>query len=137
MQRIFDAFRQIPRPILLPVHPRTRKTLYSYSLPANLILIDPVGYLPMLALVAHAEKVLTDSGGLQKEAYFLEKPCITLRTETEWVETLQDGWNVIAASDPKKILQAVLKPPPDQPVSTGFGHGNAAEIIISQFTGNC
>ena len=82
MTAIFEAFRKISKPILLPVHPRTRKIIEGRALPDNIRLIPPVGYLSMLALVSHAEKVLTDSGGLQKEAYFLQTPCITLRTET-------------------------------------------------------
>lgn len=137
MTNIFSAFGQIPYPIILPVHPRTRKSLASYTLPANLILTDPVSYLRMLALVSKAQKVLTDSGGLQKEAYFLEKPCITLRTETEWVETLHDGWNVVTATNPDAILSAVMAPFPGKPVSSGFGHGNAAETILELLTGNC
>ncbi|MEI7983708.1 MAG: UDP-N-acetylglucosamine 2-epimerase, partial [Bacteroidota bacterium] len=95
-------------------------------------IIDPVGYLQMLKLTIEAEKILTDSGGLQKEAYFLGKPCITLRTETEWVETLHDNWNIITGSDPDRIVNAVKAPLPSTPTKSVFGNGHAAEIILEK-----
>lgn len=137
MKNILLAFEQLSLPVILPVHPRTRKILSSFSLPKNLLLIDPVGYLNMLSLTLNARKVLTDSGGLQKEAYFLGTPCITLRTETEWVETLHDGWNTVATTDPERILDAISLPLPQRPQSQAFGDGNAAGIILGLFTGTC
>jgi UDP-GlcNAc3NAcA epimerase len=81
-------------PVVMPVHPRTRKLLASRQLtPAGLTLIDPIGYLDMARLLSRAAAVFTDSGGLQKEAYFHRVPCVTLREETEWVETIEAGWN--------------------------------------------
>jgi UDP-GlcNAc3NAcA epimerase len=137
MKRIFEAFEQIKYPIILPVHPRTKKIIERFSLPRNVNLIDPVGYLSMLALVAQAKKVLTDSGGLQKEACFLNTPCITLRTETEWIETLKGGWNVVTATDPEKIILAASASHPKQPITNDFGDGHAAEKIVDLFTKNC
>jgi UDP-GlcNAc3NAcA epimerase len=93
-----DAARQTP--VVMPVHPRTRKLLASRGLtPAGLTLIDPIGYLDMARLLSQAAAVFTDSGGLQKEAYFHRVPCVTLRDETEWVETVEAGWNRLWTSD--------------------------------------
>jgi UDP-GlcNAc3NAcA epimerase len=86
----------------------------------------------MLYLTMHAGKVLTDSGGLQKEAYFLGKQCITLRNETEWLETLHDNWNIITGTEPAKILDAIQSLPPSSNQATSFGNGNAAEIIVEK-----
>jgi len=130
---IFRAFAALNCQVVLPVHPRTRKILReSVAVPSNVMLIDPVGYLQMLKLTMDAEKILTDSGGLQKEAYFLKKPCITLRTETEWIETLHDGWNVVTGCDAGLIAGAVENPPPAAPVRDEFGNGNSASIILKQ-----
>jgi UDP-GlcNAc3NAcA epimerase len=82
--------------IVFPVHPRTQKVLKSLRINTNnLMIIDPVGYLDFISLEYHSKKIITDSGGIQKEAYILKKPCITLRTETEWTETVEDGWNIL------------------------------------------
>jgi len=87
---------QLKKKIIFPVHPRTRKTLSKISLvPSNIIMMEPLGYLDFIVLTNFAEKVITDSGGVQKEAYILRKPCITLRTETEWVETVEERWNLL------------------------------------------
>ena len=83
----------------------------------------------MLWLTIHARKVLTDSGGLQKEAYFLGTPCITLRTETEWVETVHDGWNQVTGTDPDRILEALAAPPPAAPRCHSFGDGTSCKEI--------
>jgi len=130
LKKIFMAFSQIGTPIIFPVHPRTARLLKTeISIPANVIVIDPVGYLEMLWLTMHAEKVLTDSGGLQKEAYFLGRQCITMRTETEWVETLHDNWNIVTGPDPVKILEAVLSEKPHAPQRQDFGTGKSATVI--------
>ena len=133
LKNIFLAFSRLNHEIVLPIHPRTRKILQtSMVLPENVHIIDPVGYLQMMKLTMDATKVLTDSGGLQKEAYFLNKQCITLRTETEWVETLHDQWNIITGSDPGTIEKAVESDLPEAPRRSGFGTGNSAEIIIGK-----
>jgi len=105
---ILEAFSNTDYPVIFPVHPRTRKVISSITdLPENVHLIEPVGYMEMLKLTMNAHKVITDSGGLQKEAYFLGKQCITVRTETEWIETLHDDWNIITGAQPGKILKAI------------------------------
>jgi UDP-N-acetylglucosamine 2-epimerase len=128
-----DIYRQSGRPVVLPLHPRTHRQMDALALepPAGIRLIDPVGYLDMLALQQAAHLILTDSGGVQKEAYTFAVPCITLRPETEWVETVQTGWNVIVGADRDAIVRAATQrawpagPPP--PV---FGDGHAAERIV-------
>jgi len=130
LKNIFHAFSRIGKIIVFPVHPRTASLLKTeVSIPANVIILDPVGYLEMLFLTMHAEKVLTDSGGLQKEAYFLGRQCITLRTETEWVETLHDNWNIVTGPDPEKILDAVNSSVPQTLQRQDFGTGKSAELI--------
>ena len=134
---IFSGLEQIGDPIVLPVHPRTRKTIRgSIAVPENVRLIEPVGYLEMLWLIMGSYKILTDSGGLQKEAYFLDKPCITLRNETEWVETLHDGWNRTTGTNPERILDAAKSPLPAAPRKDAFGDGTASRKISLLLTGN-
>jgi len=104
---IFEALNEIAKEkqIILPLHPRTKKIIANLKLPIqNLTIIDPVGYLEMVWLISHASMVMTDSGGLQKEAFFFQKPCITLRDETEWVELVEHNFNVLAGADKKKIV---------------------------------
>ncbi|MFZ5974868.1 MAG: non-hydrolyzing UDP-N-acetylglucosamine 2-epimerase [Bacillota bacterium] len=132
LSAIIRAFAELDKPVLLPLHPRTRKLLGTLNAPTdNIIIIEPVGYLLMLYLTANAYMVLTDSGGLQKEAYFLKTPCTTLRDQTEWVETLEDGWNVLAGIEAADIVQKAARPLEclkfSQPLS--FGNGHAAEHI--------
>ena len=130
-------------PVVWPIHPRTRnlldqrgrlKTLQQSS-GERLKLVDPVGFLDMVALEKGARLILTDSGGVQKEAYFHQTPCVTLRTETEWVELLDAGWNQIAATDPERVWKAVSiawkedwkkRPRPEL-----YGRGNAGELIVT------
>jgi UDP-GlcNAc3NAcA epimerase len=133
LRNIFTALAKLNKDVVLPIHPRTRKIIQtSFSIPGNVHIIDPVGYLEMLKLTMDATKVLTDSGGLQKEAYFLQKQCITLRTETEWVETLHDQWNIITGSDPQKIEAAVLSDIPSATQQLCFGDGKSAGIILEK-----
>lgn len=106
LRAILDAVGGLPLPVLWPVHPRARKQLEGIQTPENLLLSEPLGYLEMLVHVEGAEAVLTDSGGLQKEAYWLKRRCITLREETEWVETLAGGWNRLTGPDARKIANA-------------------------------
>ena len=133
LQNILSAFLEINEPIIFPVHPRTRQKLTS--LPAHLlkslILIPPVGYLDMLMLEQNAKAILTDSGGMQKKAYFFGVPCVTMRTETEWVETVETGWNVVVGADHKRIVESVRCLKPDKSRPELYGDGRAAEKIIS------
>lgn len=134
VMRIFRAFEQLPQRVVIPIHPRTRglaEQAISRGGFTNIQLIDPVGYLEMLLLTSGACQVLTDSGGLQKEAYFMEVPCVTLRTETEWVETLHGNWNILASLTTEDILQKALNTVPDPAArdSKPFGDGHASDKI--------
>ncbi|MWQ79667.1 UDP-N-acetylglucosamine 2-epimerase (non-hydrolyzing) [Glaesserella parasuis] len=91
-------------PIVLPLHPRTQKVINNLGLKLNVILIEPVGYLEMIWLLKHCDLVLSDSGGVQKEAFFFRKPCVTMRDQTEWVELIENGVNVLAGADTEKII---------------------------------
>ncbi|TAJ44254.1 non-hydrolyzing UDP-N-acetylglucosamine 2-epimerase [Methanofollis fontis] len=119
--------------VVLPCHPRTEKMLKNTGLyeEANrrIRLIPPVGYLEMLALESSAHQILTDSGGVQKEAYVLGVPCITLRETTEWVETVQDSWNMLVGSDHEAIVRAARTFSPKRERSDVFGKGEAARAI--------
>ncbi len=132
---ILDAFGQLDAPVILPIHPRTRKKIAELGLnmtdlaARGVRIIDPVGYLDMLMLEQNARLILTDSGGIQKEAYFFQVPCITLRNDTEWWETLDAGWNVLVGWDPEKILHHARTLAPSGPQPPLFGDGRAAEKI--------
>ncbi len=119
LSQILRAFAQLDRPVVWPIHPRTRARLKRRELPVNVYPLPPVGYLQMLRLILDATAVLTDSGGLQKETIWLGKPCITLREETEWVETLEGGWNQVVGTQPEAILQAVAQHPEGPPPRPG------------------
>jgi UDP-N-acetylglucosamine 2-epimerase (non-hydrolysing) len=131
--KILEAFGRLGETLIFPAHPRTVKYLKLYGLdrhlPENIRLIPPVGYLDMIKLMAHARKILTDSGGIQKEAYLLKVPCITLRENTEWVETVEDGWNVLAGTDVDRIVGMVKTFTPVHPQRELFGGGNASSKI--------
>ncbi|WP_286181294.1 UDP-N-acetylglucosamine 2-epimerase (non-hydrolyzing) [Bacillus sp. ISL-37] len=131
---IFSAFERMDKPVILPIHPRTQKLINKLDINLdNVILIKPVGYLMMLYLTANAYMVVTDSGGLQKEAYFLKTPCTTLRDQTEWVETLENGWNVLSSINIDTILKTVTRRLDclQYPQPMLFGEGNAAEHICN------
>ena len=132
LRSILEAFVEIGELIIFPVHPRTRLRIAEFGLwnvkreTWNVKLIEPVGYLDMLMLEQHARLILTDSGGVQKEAYFFGVPCVTLRTETEWVETVEAGWNVIVGADREAIVRAVrsFRPKGERPQVFGDGRAN-------------
>lgn len=132
LARLLEGFGRMREKVVFPVHPRTRQRLDTAAIPANVRCIPPVGYFDMLALEQHARVILTDSGGVQKEAFFFGVPCITLRPETEWVETVETGWNVIAGSDPERIRAAAIEHEwPAGPPPAIFGAGDAAERITA------
>lgn len=128
---IIKALSECGKKIILPLHPRTKKFISEYNLHVgdNIKIIDPVGYLEMLALQENSAKIVTDSGGVQKEAYFLKKPCITMRDETEWVETVNNGWNVIVGSDSNKIKNAIENFNPTGTPASAFGSGDTSSLI--------
>lgn len=139
---ILAAFQQIDRAIVLPLHPRTRKALGAdlANLDGEVCVIDPVSYLDMLMLEKNARLILTDSGGVQKEAYWFGVPCVTLRDETEWVELVQTGCNRLGGARPAAILAAVSAfesagagLPATRPTDL-YGDGHGAEHIVAALT---
>jgi UDP-N-acetylglucosamine 2-epimerase (non-hydrolysing) len=135
MENIIGAVGEAGMPVVFSAHPRTKKCLQEYGmwqrLPTNIIITEPLGYLDMLKLMRHAYKILTDSGGIQKEAYILGVPCITLRENTEWVETVQDGWNVLVGAKRVKIIDAIGSKFKKLKRSSFFSkHSNASKQIV-------
>jgi UDP-GlcNAc3NAcA epimerase len=134
------AMLDVGRPALFPAHPRTREAMARHDLhpPDNVCAIEPLGYLAMVAAERGAAAILTDSGGLQKEAYLAGVPCLTLRTETEWTETVDTGWNRVIGTDPAAIRAALDDPAfmdrsrPRPPI---FGDGHAADRIVAALEG--
>ncbi|MBE7555378.1 MAG: UDP-N-acetylglucosamine 2-epimerase (non-hydrolyzing) [Anaerolineales bacterium] len=131
LRAILAAFDSLNEPIIFPIHPRTRKILegLDYTPAAHVRLIEPIGYVDMIRLQQAARLILTDSGGIQKEAYWLGVPCVTLRDQTEWVETIETGWNILTGAEMASIIQAVesFTPPAARP--TLYGNGQAAAFI--------
>jgi UDP-N-acetylglucosamine 2-epimerase (non-hydrolysing)/UDP-GlcNAc3NAcA epimerase len=129
---IMSAFSALDYPVIFPMHPRTQKLVKQADLtvPKNVNIVDPVGYLDMLQLEEHADCILTDSGGVQKEAYLLGVRCVTLREETEWVETVESGWNQLVGADPDAIIAAVEAWHPNGERPPYFGDGKASEKIV-------
>lgn len=132
---IFKALKEISNttPVIIPLHPRTKKLLMKNKIKlGNITCIDPVGYFDMITLLAECKGVFTDSGGVQKEAYFFNKACITLRDETEWIELVQHGFNKLAGADYDKILELerdFMGTKIKDDVSL-YGHGRAGEKIV-------
>jgi UDP-N-acetylglucosamine 2-epimerase len=131
LANIVRALSQVGETVVFPVHPRTRGALQKLDVQfgANVRVIEPVGYYDMMVLEENARIVATDSGGVQREAYFMRKPCLTLRDETEWTETVQVGWNKLVGVDMECILNEwrTFTPPAEQPPI--FGDGTAGEKI--------
>ena len=137
LELIFDAFIESNELIVLPIHPRTRKKLEEFNLwdgyqGHNIKFIKPVGYLDMLILEKNASKILTDSGGIQKEAYFFKVPCITLRDTSEWIETIKDWWNILVHTDREKILSSIKSFNPCSEQNSYFGNGDACKKIVER-----
>ena len=133
LQGIIDALGKLGERVIFPMHPRTREAivLNNIQLYDNIWIIDPVGYFDMIALTKFAKKVVTDSGGLQKEAYFLGTPCVTVRDTTEWEETLSGHWNICVGNDTRRILDAVeISPDVERIHLPLFGDGNASYEIV-------
>ena len=135
LSSILKAIKSLELPVLFPVHPRTKQILAAsgISLNGNIRAIPPLGFLEMIAIERHAKKILTDSGGVQKEAFYLGVPCVTLRERTEWPETVACGANLIAGAEPDSILRAVASNGlADWSKTTPYGNGKSAETIINQ-----
>ncbi|MGD9672537.1 MAG: non-hydrolyzing UDP-N-acetylglucosamine 2-epimerase [Candidatus Nitrosocosmicus sp.] len=134
--RSFEKLRN--HDIVFPIHPRTKKVLESYSLLEKLIncrnvkVIEPVGYPDFIDLLLNSKKVITDSGGVQKEAYILSIPCVTIRENTEWVETVAQGWNVLTGLNTNKIIHYVSNWHPAKKQKPIFGKGNTSKIIKNE-----
>lgn len=139
LRSIVEALKSVRKEIeiVLPLHPRTKKLLASHSIATDgLHLIDPVGYIDMIHLLRDCRIVLTDSGGLQKEAYFMGKPCVTVRDETEWVELVQTGHNVLTGADGERIvagLRRQMAATPNWPRDL-YGNGQTAKQIVDHLT---
>lgn len=139
LKGIFDALEVISEttPVVLPLHPRTKAKLsasgYDFD-NSKIHFIEPVGYLEMVWLLSHCQFVLTDSGGLQKEAYFFSKPCITMRDETEWIELVEHGFNKLTGADTTRIIELANRMTKNCNLDFSkrlYGNGNAGEIIVN------
>lgn len=147
LANIMNCFNEIATdhfPVVFPMHPRTKNMLPNvlpdWKPAENLIILEPLGYLDMVQLIGHANMALTDSGGLQKEAFFLECPCVTMRDETEWTETVEAGGNIITGADPQKIMDAVRHWEKmnseghtfTESLKETFGEGTSADITVTE-----
>jgi UDP-N-acetylglucosamine 2-epimerase (non-hydrolysing)/UDP-GlcNAc3NAcA epimerase len=134
LRALVEVLAAVPGPVVLPLHPRTRARLVAAGLLDGLAgrgirAIEPLGYLEFTSLLVHARAVLTDSGGVQKEAYLAGVPCVTLRDRTEWTETVDVGWNTLVGLDAGAARAALERtPPPDRPPL--YGDGRAGERVV-------
>jgi UDP-GlcNAc3NAcA epimerase len=135
LRMLVELLKAIPRPVVFPVHPRTRARLETAGLLSELAVLDevhlaePLGYVEFSVLVRQARAVVTDSGGVQKEAYLADVPCVTLRSSTEWIETVEAGWNTLVDLDVAAALAALEQQPPAEHPSL-YGDGHAAERCV-------
>ncbi len=142
---VIAAFGRLGRPVVWPVHPRTRANLERFGLlerlagATDIVAVEPLPYMETVALLSQASGLLTDSGGMQKEAYFFEVPCVTLREETEWVETVDLGWNTLVGTDEEAIVAAAAASlTGDRPAEHPdvYGDGHAADHIVAAIEAN-
>ncbi len=138
LHHLFSELNKLDKPVVFPIHPRTRLSMEANNiLPfSGCIPINPLGYLDFISLNIHALKILTDSGGVQKEAYLARKPCITLRTETEWTETIDEGWNILLPTDTKNIAEKITSFSPNHVTHNVFGFSVAQKMLDSIDTFN-
>ncbi|WP_049893083.1 non-hydrolyzing UDP-N-acetylglucosamine 2-epimerase [Natronococcus jeotgali] len=134
LNSIINALLDSPSTVVLPIHPRTENKLRSYDMwekaKSGIEIIDPVGYLDFVRLIDESECVATDSGGVQKEAFYLDTPCITMRDETEWIETVESGWNVLVGADKERIQEELRTRHQPQEKPNPYGDGTAAIKIV-------
>ena len=132
LSAILDGLGKSGLRVVLPLHPRTRERIGRFELEVadNVSVIEPIGYLDFMRLQIGASAIATDSGGVQKEAYWLGVPCVTMREQTEWTETVENGWNVLVGTDAERICQALVDPPrkPNRPDL--YGLGNACSVVV-------
>lgn len=137
LEAILRAFAAIEEKVYLPLHPRTKSKIISYNLmnilgkADNIEIVEPISYLEMLFLEKHAKAIVTDSGGVQKEAYFAKVPCITLRDQTEWVETIETGWNQLVNPLEINLADKLSSLETGQPIDDLYGDGKAAQKIVA------
>lgn len=138
LAEVVRAFASLEAPVIWPVHPRTRKNLERFGLDAvvamspGIRLVEPLSYLDTNGLLRGAKALLTDSGGMQKEAYFFGVPCVTLRDETEWVETVELGWNTLVGTSAERIVSAATSARPGGDRPPVYGEGHAAEACVAE-----
>lgn len=136
LEAIIKALVKCGIDVLLPLHPRTSKNIKSWGLEdmivssGNVKILPPLNFIAFTSLEKYAKTIVTDSGGVQKEAYYFGVPCVTVREETEWVETVRDGWNVLVGADEEKILLAIRNATPGAPKTVQFGDRNVAQRIV-------
>ena len=137
LKNIVEALSESGREVILPLHPRTVKMLNTFNLVFgdNVKVVAPVSFFEMLYLETKCGMIVTDSGGVQKEAYFFRKPCITMRDQTEWIETVNAGWNSIVGADKVKILEAIESAQKLENYPDLYGSGNSAEEMLNILVG--
>jgi UDP-N-acetylglucosamine 2-epimerase (non-hydrolysing)/UDP-GlcNAc3NAcA epimerase len=139
LTRLVELLVAVPVPVVLALHPRTRARLVEAGLldrlgsAGRVLIVPPLGYLELMALLCHARALLTDSGGLQKEAYLARVPCVTLRSRTEWTETVEHGWNALVDLDREATLAALEREPPREHPPL-YGDGRAGEGVVTALT---
>jgi UDP-N-acetylglucosamine 2-epimerase len=133
LNQVLDAMGRLEMPVLFPIHPRTRRLLDdgSVTVPCNVAVSEPLSYRDMIAAVRASRALVTDSGGLQKEAYWLGVPCVTVRDATEWTETLAHGWNILTGTDSDRIVAAIRRDVPSHRPPL-YGDGAAAERCVAE-----
>ncbi len=129
LHTLLEAIGRSRLPVLLPLHPRTVARLDGYRVPDHIKVVAPLGFRDMVALELASDRVVTDSGGVQKEALWAGVPCVTIRDETEWVETVEAGWNTLTGADPERIAVAIDAPPPGGTPPSFYGDGAAGKHI--------
>lgn len=136
LKKIFEGFSSVEQKVIMPLHPRTANLIKEYELQklvdnSNIKIIEPVSYLEMLLLEKNAAAIVTDSGGIQKEAYFSKVPCLTLREQTEWTETIEHGWNKLVDPHNDNLAEEILNLKPGNDIEDLYGDGNAGDKIVN------